>query len=170
MLRQPLLILVFLAALLATPAGAQNAAEGEMAPDFTMTTMNGDTIALSKLRGKVVVINFWFINCPPCREEIPGLNRLVTEFASKNVVFVAPATDKRKALAKLLAKESFSYQVIPSARGLAGLYKVEGFPTHLVIGTDGKIVKRMLGGGKLVPMILRPIIASLVKGSATESN
>jgi peroxiredoxin len=154
------LLLLFL--LFNGSAAAQHAIEGEIAPDFTVTTMKGDTITLSKLRGKIVVLNFWFINCPPCREEMAGLNDLVAMYGDSGVVFIAPATDRKGALTKFLAKSRFDYQIIPSARGLTSLYQLEGFPTHVIIGRDGKIVKRMLGGGSIVPLMLRPIIASLV--------
>ena len=63
-------------------------AKGERALDFIVTTINGEHIKLSELRGKVVVLNFWFTKCGPCKLEIPDLNGLVNEFKDKDVVFL----------------------------------------------------------------------------------
>ena len=152
--------------LLAGPASAQRAEEGEIAPDFTAATVTGEKVTLSKLRGKVVVINFWFIGCPPCREEIPGLNDLVAAFAGRDVLFLGLALDRKGPLDEFLAGVKFDYTIIPSSRRIASRYNVEGYPTHLIIERDGRIVKRMLGGGGIVPLMLRPVSAGLIVDSS----
>lgn len=79
------------------------------APDFKAATINGDTIELKKLRGKVVVINFWFIGCAPCIAEIPALNKLAEEYESEDVVFIAFSENTKKAiLDEFLPKYTFN--------------------------------------------------------------
>jgi peroxiredoxin len=54
---------------------------GVTAPNFEATTLDNKRIELSKLKGQVVVINFWFTRCQPCIEEMPGFNKLVESYA-----------------------------------------------------------------------------------------
>lgn len=73
---------------------------------FTVKALDGKTYDIAKLKGKAVVLNFWFIGCPPCRQEIPGLNTLVKEYAKKDVVFLALALDDEKSLNDFLKKNT----------------------------------------------------------------
>lgn len=82
---------------------------------FTVKALDGKTYDITKLKGKAVVLNFWFIGCPPCRQEIPGLNTLVKEYAKKDVVFLALALDDEKSLNDFLKKTPFTYSIVPKA-------------------------------------------------------
>src|SRR5215213_2223246 len=86
-----------------------------VAPAFNVTSLDGKKFELASLRGKVVVLNFWFTGCPPCLSEIPKLNRLVDEFKEKDVVFIAPTWDNVVALQTFLKDHPFKYEVIPNA-------------------------------------------------------
>ena len=106
---------------------------GKPAPDFSITDMSGTEIRLSDLKGKVVVLNFWFTACYPCISEMPELNGLVEKFKDKEVVFIAPALEDSKKLNSFLAKHDFRYQIIPDAKKIHALYKIKAYPTHMVI-------------------------------------
>jgi thiol-disulfide isomerase/thioredoxin len=93
------------------------------------------------LVGKVVVLNFWFINCPPCRREMPELNELVEHYkAEKDVVFLAVALDMRYAIQEFLKTSPFNYNIIDNGRFIAGKYGINLFPTHVVVDRQGKIL------------------------------
>src|SRR4051812_43635177 len=64
--------------------------EKPMAPAFSLTSLEGERFDLAALRGKVVVLNFWFTGCAPCVAEFGKLNGLVNKFKNKEVVFIAP--------------------------------------------------------------------------------
>ena len=65
-------------------------------PTFIEHTMDGTKVDLEKLRGKVVVLNLWFINCPNCVEEIKLLNKLVDDYRdNKDVIFLASPPAKK---------------------------------------------------------------------------
>jgi thiol-disulfide isomerase/thioredoxin len=109
--------------------------------DFEETDLQGNPYKLKDLKGKVVVINFWFINCPPCRLEIPDLNELVAQYQdNKDVVFLAIAMDDRRRLQEFLKMMPFTYNIIEKGEHLARSNNINAFPTHLVIDREGKIL------------------------------
>lgn len=126
----------FIARLTGTNPPAKSSAP---APDFEATTLDGARVRLEDLRGKIVVLNFWFINCGPCRGEIPELNKVVDEFKDR-VRFLAFAVDSASALKDFLKENTFRYEIIPGESvKFAGDYAVEGYPTHFIIDQNGKI-------------------------------
>jgi thiol-disulfide isomerase/thioredoxin len=107
---------------------------------FNETDINGNSYKLKELKGKVIVINFWFINCPPCRMEIPELNEMVASYKdNKEVIFIGIAMDEKYQLQEFLKTFPFNYNVIGNGRNLASSYRVNSFPTHVVIDRDGKV-------------------------------
>src|SRR5689334_20368114 len=65
-------------------------------PDIEFKTVAGKEIEFRKLKGKIVVLNFWFTACPPCLAEIPALNKLAKEYKNKNVIFFGITYDSYK--------------------------------------------------------------------------
>lgn len=126
---------------------AQQELVGCEAPNFTASTLAGEDIELFELKGKIVVLNFWFIACPPCRAEMPGLKQLADTYGSRDdVVLLALATDKQDALTKFLQKEKIGFEVVPEARDIADLYRITGFPTTMVLDKEGKVFSVHIGG------------------------
>jgi len=126
---------------------AQEELVGCEAPNFTATTLAGDTVELSELKGKIVVLNFWFIACPPCRAEMPGLKQLADTYAKReDVVLLALATDGNEALKKFLQKREIGFKVVPDARDLSDRYRITGYPTTLVLDKEGKVFSVHIGG------------------------
>lgn len=108
---------------------------------FRDRDLEGNLYNLKDLKGKVVVINFWFINCPPCRMEIPDLNELVAQYAGNDdVVFLGIALDDRYRLEEFLKIMPFRYHIIENGRMLAQNNNVSSFPTHVVLDREGKIL------------------------------
>jgi peroxiredoxin len=124
------------------------ALEGITAPNFLGKTLNGNNVQLSALRGKVVVLNFWFIACAPCRIEVTPLNEVVKQFTGKDVVFISVARDKEADLARHLQTVPFSFEVIadPAVAISRDVYHLFGYPTTIVIDKQGKIRYYTLGG------------------------
>lgn len=109
-----------------------------------MISIAGEKFGPEELNGKIVVLNFWYTSCPPCLKEIPELNKLVSEFKEKDVVFLALAIDDEKSLQSFLKENPFDYQIIPSALGLmvkffepdaSGNLEAK-FPTHIVVDRE----------------------------------
>jgi peroxiredoxin len=112
---------------------------GTKATDFNLKDLKGKTHILSELKGKVVVLNFWFVECKPCIMEMPELNELVEEFKEKNIVFLAIALNDKKQLKKFLKTTDFNYKVVANGQTSADSYGVKGFPTNVIIDQNGII-------------------------------
>lgn len=115
--------------------------EGMRAADFTVTTLDGRTVRSVDLKGKVLVLNFWFIGCPVCRAIKPKLNELQTKFAgNENVVFLAITADPAGAVRKYLAKEPFTYLQATDSKAVLDEFGFAGFPKNIVVSKTGEIV------------------------------
>lgn len=129
------------------PVESSSFVTGVEPASFTARTIWGKKIDLGRLKGKVVVLNFWFVNCPPCRQEIPELNRLTREFANKEVVFLGIALDDQAQLEEFIKGMPFDYQLIASGSSITSQYGIRAYPTHAVLGKDGKVVFQTKGLG-----------------------
>lgn len=137
----PFCVLI-LSVMMYEPALAQpmeQLAKGTLAPDFSVTSLEGERLDSTELKGKVIVLNFWYISCPPCRTEIPRLNRLVDRFRDKGVVFIAFAPDSVEDLRAFLEVNEFKYHVVPDATPIAVEYKVSGAPTHILLDREMRV-------------------------------
>jgi thiol-disulfide isomerase/thioredoxin len=85
---------------------------GKPFPDFEWEDLSGKKYTNASFKGKTVVLNFWFVACPPCRKEMPTLNAIVKKFKSRGVVFLAPALDNREKLLAASKKIEFDYSMI----------------------------------------------------------
>jgi peroxiredoxin len=112
---------------------------GGTAPAFFATDLNGKEYTLSELKDKVVVLNFWFTSCAPCRVEIPELNKLVEKYKKdENVVFIAITRDPAARVKDFLAKTKFDFNVIADQAALIKQYGISFFPTNIVV-KDGRV-------------------------------
>ncbi|MDB5209631.1 MAG: TlpA family protein disulfide reductase [Sediminibacterium sp.] len=115
---------------------------------FKESDMNGNKYNLKELAGKVVVLNFWFINCPPCRQEIPHLNEMVESYKGNNdVVFIAVALDQKYELEEFLKTTPYNYNIIDKGRYIADQYGINLYPTHVVLNKQGKVIFHTSGFG-----------------------
>ena len=115
--------------------------EGMQMPQFTVTTLDGKTISSADLKGKVVVLGFWFIGCPACMEMEPQLNAFKAKFASNpDVIFLAMTGDPAASVRKYLAKEKFDYIQATDAKTAMESFVFGVYPKNIVIDRTGKIV------------------------------
>lgn len=146
---------IHLVVVLAILTSSINAFSQPAKPEFVSESMNGTKVDTRELRGKVVVLNLWFINCPNCLAEIKQLNQLADEYkANPDVVFLAPAASPRNELVKFLAKNPFRYHVLPDAAIIIlsqfGTPDKNGdinlpFPMHYVLDREGNVTVKAQG-------------------------
>ena len=126
-------------ALLVASVAYAGVGKGQRAPEFSLPSLQGPTMALSSLRGKVVLIDFWAQWCEPCKKELPQLDRLAKEYAAKGVVIVAVNIDKQKDNAARMVKQlGVSLPVLLDPAGsVAGTYDLPKMPTSFVVDKKG---------------------------------
>ncbi len=141
----------------------------QAAPSFKLTLLDGKRFDLNALAGKIIILNLWFIECGPCRKEIPKLNELVAEFSGKPVVFLAPSFDSAEALRSFLKTTPFKYQIVPNAEAvISGQFNAATFPTHIVINQNGLIEATLIGATERRPEEVRRLILRLLNAQASQ--
>ena len=137
-------------------ASNSNIAVGKMAPEITLPTLTGETKALSSLRGKVVLLDFWASWCGPCRKENPNVVAVFNKYASKGFdVFSVSLDENKTAWEAAIKKDGLLWNNHVSDLGgwrsaVVPLYEIESIPFPLLIDKGGKIVamgESLRGGG-----------------------
>ena len=113
--------------------------DGTTLNGLVIEDIDGNIHTLESLKGKVVLMNFWFIHCKPCVAEIPDLNELKTKFKDKDVVFLAVALDNKKSLDKFLELHPFDFTIIPKGRELAERFKIPHYPYNVILDKTGTL-------------------------------
>lgn len=124
--------------------------KGFLAPDFTLETLSGSQVTLSALRGQPVILNFWASWCPPCRAEMPALERVHQDYATQGIIVLA--------VNALSQDDENQARIFVGARGLqmtipldadghvSRLYRVSALPTTFFIDAMGRIQEVVVGG------------------------
>lgn len=136
---------------------------GKEAFSFSVTDIYGKKYTLERLKGKIIVANFWFIECKPCVMEMPELNTLVDKYKDKDVVFIGFAVNDKSKIKSFLKTKSYKYNVIADSKEVADLYKVNAFPTHIIIDKNSIITYYTTGLGPTTIKDLETTIELLLK-------
>jgi peroxiredoxin len=114
--------------------------------DFTLTDLAGKSWTLSKLRGKVVLVNFWATWCPPCRKEMPDLDALAHRFAKQGLVVLSLSDeDDHAKVASYVASHNINYPILlDTGGGAKERFHVEGIPKTFIFGRDGKLAAQSI--------------------------
>jgi thiol-disulfide isomerase/thioredoxin len=107
---------------------------------FKTTDINGNKINTKNLTGKIIVLNFWFINCPPCIMEMPELTKLSDTYKDdSSIVFFAIALDRKSEIEQFLKNSRFGYTIIDDGRFISNQYGIISYPTNVIIDQKGKV-------------------------------
>jgi peroxiredoxin len=123
-------------------------APGSVAPNFTVTDIDGRRHRLSEYRGKIVLLDFWATWCAPCRIEAPILKAVYTRHQRDGLVVLGISPDAPELIRSSAAQFGDAWPQIaePIDGQITTLYRVNGLPTHYLIGRGGKIVLVQEGG------------------------
>jgi len=122
----------------------------KMAPDLKLEDIDEEIINIKSYKGKVVVVNFWATWCPPCRKEMPSLQRLYSKVKDKGVevlaVNVGEDADRVFSFLSNLEPEAEFKALLDKDSKAFKRWKVRGLPTTFIVNKDGKIVYKAIGG------------------------
>jgi peroxiredoxin len=135
----------------ATTKAAGRPGVGSMSPDFTMNDVNDKPFALSQLKGKYVLVDFWASWCAPCRGENPNVVAAYNKYKNKNFTILGVSLDEKKeAWLKAIKDDNLAWTQISDLKGWSsasvGLFGFDGIPYNILIDPQGKIIATELRG------------------------
>lgn len=148
---------LFLTVLIAIASMAAIAQQNKpLAENFSGVTLDGQTVELESLRGKVVLMTFWSTKCAICDAEIPKLNRLAADFKDKDVVFLGLTADNPTLVENYLQKRPFNFSLMPASFGVLVKYADRdrqgnlnmGFPAYFLVNQQGEVELKASGWNK----------------------
>ena len=117
----------------------RNELDGSKIGELNLEDLNGEKFNLENLKGKVIVLNFWFTQCKPCVAEFPQLNNLKQKYINKEVEFFAVTWNNKETLDKFLINHKLDLKIVPNGKVIIDKFKIPHYPYNIVIDKDGKI-------------------------------
>src|SRR5216683_3105279 len=128
--------------------GGTSKLQGQLAPDFSLASLDGKMVKLSDFRGKAVLLNFWAFWCEPCKIEMPWFVDLQKKYGPQGLQVVGVAMDDAspKEVAEFAQKLGVNYPIVIGKEEVGTQYGgVQFLPSTFYIGRDGKILERVFG-------------------------
>jgi peroxiredoxin len=128
-------------------AGALIALQNQLHQEagFTLTALDGKTYSLASLRGHVVLLNFWATWCPPCRKEMPDMEKLYQRLQAKGLIVLAVSDEDRETVAGFEEKQKYTFPLLLDPdRKVNDSFNVEGIPKSFLFDREGKLVAQAI--------------------------
>lgn len=140
--------------------------EGFTAPDFTLDLLGGGQVTLSALRGKVVLVNLWATWCPPCRAEMPAIEKVYQSFKPQGLEVLAvnmTNQDSETAAAAFIQEFGLTFPIPLDRNGDVGArYVLRGLPSSFFIDRKG-IIRSVVVGGPMSEALIQSKVEELLK-------
>jgi peroxiredoxin len=147
--------------------------EGDQAPEFRLSTLEGRSVSLSSFKGKVVIVHFWATWCPPCVDEIPTLDRLFRAMAGRDLEILAVSVDEggAEAVGGFMQRNRLSLPVLLNPdRSVANLYGTLKFPETYLVDREGIVRRKIIGAADWTRPDAIGLITELLKKSQITGN
>lgn len=117
------------------------------AKDFTLEDLKRSAVSLRDFEGKVIFLNFWATWCPPCRIEMPAMEKLWQKFKDEDFVILAvDLREAREKVSSFIKENGYTFPVLLDSRGaVANIYGITAIPTTYLLDPRGRIVGKALG-------------------------
>ena len=135
-----------------------------LAPEFSLKTLTGEEISLSKYKGKTLLLDFWATWCGPCRESIPHLVHLYKTYQAQGLEVVGLSMDKGdpKTVDHFVKSLDMPYPIAIAPEEIARAYGVNGLPTIVLIDKEGKIREKIVGFNTAIAKKIESRVAELI--------
>jgi peroxiredoxin/Flp pilus assembly protein TadD len=140
-------------------------ARARMAPSFRVTTLDGKTLSMDDLQGKVVLLDFWATWCGPCNQELPHVKDIVAKYQGRPLVVLSISWDKDEVKWKqFIASHGMTWnQYRDSDHDVTKLFGIDAIPHYFTIDTDGVLQSEQLGTGSEIDGKLKKMVAAAEK-------
>ena len=139
---------------------------GFLAPDFTLNTLDGQTIQLSTLKGKIVLVNLWASWCPPCKAEMPAIEHVYQTYKENGFIALgvdSTIQDTPITVTSFVGENKLSFPILLDENGLATrVYNIQSLPTSFFVGPDG-IIRDVVIGGPMSEAYLQSQVEKMLK-------
>jgi len=163
----PLSLPLLLLCLLFAPGCSSKPAGGEVkvAPDFTLTSIDGNRVSLAEHRGKVVLLDFWATWCPPCRAAIPHVVELQNQYRADGFAVVGMNMDQdSEDLTAFLQRNTVNYPIVRVTEDVRMAYGgVSSIPIAFLIDRQGRIRQKYLGYDKRIAEDMEQTLQALLR-------
>jgi cytochrome c biogenesis protein CcmG/thiol:disulfide interchange protein DsbE len=140
--------------------------QGFTAPDFTLDLLGGGQVTLSDLRGKVVLVNLWATWCPPCRAEMPAIEKVYRSFKSQGLEILAvnmTNQDSEASAAAFIQELGLTFPIPLDRSGDVGArYILRGLPSSYFIDRKG-VIRSVVVGGPMNEALIQSKVEELLK-------
>lgn len=140
--------------------------QGFLAPDFELKTLEGETVKLSDLRGQAVLVNLWATWCPPCRAEMPALEKVYNEYKDQGFVVLAVNMTYQDTFANIdpfVDEYGLTFPILLDETASVGpAYQLRSLPSSYFIDREG-IIREVVIGGPMAEALLRTRVEEILK-------
>lgn len=131
-------------------------------PDFTLTSLDGESYTLASLRGKVVLIDFWATWCPPCRNSIPHLISLYEKYKDRGFIVLGISLEDKMTLESFRSTANITYPILLGTNEVAKAYDVTSIPKSIFVDKSGKTRKVQVGFSPELAPVFEALVDTLV--------
>ena len=140
--------------------------QGFLAPDFELKTATGETVRLSDLHGQGVLVNLWATWCPPCRAEMPAIEKIYNEYKEDGLVVLAinmTYQDIFSNIAPFVDEYALTFPILlDETGGVGSAYQLRSLPSSFFINREG-FINEVVIGGPMAEALLRTRVEEILK-------
>ena len=117
------------------------------APEFSLVDQYNVTHSIESHKKKLIFLNFWATWCPPCKKEMPDIEKLYKEYGEnkKDVIILGINNEDREKVKNFLEKNSYTFPTVTADNNVLREYRISAFPTSFLIGKDGEVYAYAVG-------------------------